>query len=179
MLHKFNVLSYLEYRTQAVHHATRSMLDKLDYIQIRHGCRPLSTPSQKTLPDSTNRAFADDIATIIQSLNNLTTLKSNFDLFKEVSGLDLKIKKCSLIALGSDPTSEWLKKVCKAVAQIVPAWSIFSVVLSAEYLGFIIGPKGGSAASWGTPLNKYIDQSNLIAHANTAPSTGADGSRQR
>ena len=48
---------------------------------------------QKTLPSSTNRAFADDIATIVQSLQDLSTLKSNFDLSRDISGLDLKIKK--------------------------------------------------------------------------------------
>ena len=43
---------------------------------------------ERTLPDSTNGALADDIATIIQSLNDLSTLKTNFDFFKDVSGLD-------------------------------------------------------------------------------------------
>ena len=46
---------------------------------------------KKTLPNSTNRAFADDIATIVQSLQELSTLKSNFDLSRDISGLDLKI----------------------------------------------------------------------------------------
>ena len=54
----------------------------------------------KSPPDDTNTAFADVIATIIQSLGDLTTLRSNFDLFRDVSGLDLKIKKRSLIPLG-------------------------------------------------------------------------------
>ena len=58
---------------------------------------------QKTLPNSTNRAFADEIATILQSLQDLSTLKTNFDLFRDIfSGLDLKIKKCSLSPLGID-----------------------------------------------------------------------------
>lgn len=54
---------------------------------------PLLRLLKKSLPDSTNRTFADDIATITQSLNDLITLKATFDLFKEVSGLDLKKKE--------------------------------------------------------------------------------------
>ena len=61
---------------------------------------------KKSLLDSTNCAFADDIATIIQKLDDLQTLKANFDLFKDISGLDPKIKKCCLIPLGHDPTAE-------------------------------------------------------------------------
>ena len=70
---------------------------------------------RKTLPSSTNRAFADDIATIVQSLQDLPTLKTNFDLFRDVSGLDLKIKKCSLIPLGIDPTPEASKRVARSI----------------------------------------------------------------
>ena len=50
---------------------------------------------KRTIPSATNRAFADDIATLVQSLQDLPTLKRNFDLFKDISGLDLKIKKCA------------------------------------------------------------------------------------
>ena len=46
--------------------------------------------------------------------------------------------------------------------------------LSAGYLGLMVGPKGGSSATCGKPLNKYIDRTNLIAYANFAPSLGAD-----
>ena len=68
---------------------------------------------QRTL--HTNQAFANDIATIIQSRNDTSTLKTNFDLFEDVSGLDLKIKKCSLIPLGIDPTPDWLTKTSKTI----------------------------------------------------------------
>ena len=70
---------------------------------------------KKTLPSSTNRAFADDIATIVQSLQDLSTLKSNFDLFRDISGLDLKIKKCSLIPLGIDPTPAGMKRITRTI----------------------------------------------------------------
>ena len=43
----------------------------------------------------------------------------------------------------------------------------------AEYLGFMIGPKGGSTSSWDPPC-KHIDRTNLLAYANFAPSLGAD-----
>ena len=56
---------------------------------------------QKTLPSSTNRAFADVIATIVQSLQDLSTLKSNFDIFRDISGLDLKIKNAPSSLSGS------------------------------------------------------------------------------
>ena len=69
-----------------------------------------------------------------------------------MSGFDLKVKKCFLIPLGIDPTPEGTKRVARAIKKIVPEWSNFSVVPSAEYLGVMIGPKGGSAASWEKPL---------------------------
>ena len=116
---------------------------------------------QKTLPNSTNRAFADDIATIVQSLQDLTTLKANFDLLRDTSGLDLKIKKCSLIPLGIDPIPERIKRVSRTIKQIVPEWSNFSVVPSAKYLGIMIGPKGGSTASWDRPVKKCVERPNL------------------
>ena len=103
---------------------------------------------KRTIPSATNRAFADDIATLVQSLQDLPTLKRNFDLFKDISGLDLKVKKCSLIPLGVNPTPDAIKRVTRAVRKITPEWANFSVVPSAEYLGVMIGPKGGSAASW-------------------------------
>lgn len=96
------------------------------------------------LPDSTNRAFADDIATIIKKLDDLKSLKANFDRFRDISGLELKIKKCCRIPLGHDPSTEWMTKKSKAITQIVPNWANFTVAPSVEYLGIIIGPKGSS-----------------------------------
>ena len=128
-------------------------------IHLRPESGPIPSPAPKDVPRSINRPLADDIATIIQSLNDLSTLKTNYDLFEDVSGLGLKIKKCSLIPLRIDPTPDWLNKIPKAIKQIVPDWSNFSVVLSAKYLSFMIGPTGGSTACWGKPLSKYIDRS--------------------
>ena len=84
---------------------------------IIHGCPfsgsifvivvdPLLRPLKNSLPESTNRAFADDIATIIQKLDDRQTLKANFDLFRDILGLDLKIKQCCLIPPGHDLTEE-------------------------------------------------------------------------
>ena len=129
---------------------------------------------KKSRPNSTNRTFADDIGTIIQKLDDLKTLKSYLDLFNDISGLDFKIKKCCLIPLGHDPTAKWMKQVSKMIAKIVANWVNFIVALSAEYLGIIIGPKGGAIASWEKTLLKYVDRTNLIAHANIAPPIGVD-----
>ncbi len=43
----------------------------------------------------------------------------------------------------------------------------------------MIGPKGGSAASWENPLKKFIERTNLIANAAIAPSIGIDLYAQR
>ena len=134
---------------------------------------------KRTIPSATNRAFADDIATLVQSLQDLPTLKRSFDLFRDISGLDLKVKKCSLIPLGINPTPDAIKRVTRAVRKITPEWANFSVVPSAEYLGVMIGPKGGSAASWEKPLKKFIERTNLIANAALAPSIGTDLYTQR
>ena len=106
-------------------------------------------------------------------------MKTNFDLFRDVSGLDLKIKKCSLIPLGIDPTPEATRRVTRAIKKILPDWASFSVVPSAEYLGVMIGPKGGSAASWEKTLKQFVERTNLIANAFLAPSIGTDLYSQR
>ena len=134
---------------------------------------------KKTIPSATNRAFADDIATLVQSLQDLPCLKKSFDLFRDISGLALKVQKCSLIPLGINPTPDAIKRVTRAVRKITPDWANFSVVPSAEYLGVMIGPKGGSSASWEKPLKKYVERTNLIANAALAPSIGTDLYSQR
>ena len=134
---------------------------------------------KKTIPSATNRAFADDIATLVQSLQDLPCLKKSFDLFRDISGLALKVQKCSLIPLGINPTPDAIKRVTRAVRKITPDWANFSVVPSAEYLGVMIGPKGGSSASWEKPLKKYVERANLIANAALAPSIGTDLYSQR
>jgi hypothetical protein len=43
----------------------------------------------------------------------------------------------------------------------------------------MIGPKGGSTASWGKPCKKYVERANLIANDSLAPSIGTDPYFQR
>ena len=49
--------------------------------------------------DATTRAFADDIGSVIPTLNLLPKYYRAFNLFERVSGLGLKAKKCVIIPL--------------------------------------------------------------------------------
>ncbi len=75
---------------------------------------------KRTIPSATNRAFADDIATLVQSLQDLPTHKKSFELFMDISGLDLKVQQCSLIPLGIIPTPDAIKLATHTGRNITP-----------------------------------------------------------
>ena len=110
---------------------------------------------QKRLPESTIRAFADDIGAVVTDLPAaLEVLERSFAEFKDMSGLELNIGKTVCIPL-------WEKGMTE-VPQILQntAWSNLSVATHATYLGFVQGP-GKESKSWEKAMAKYLSRCNL------------------
>jgi hypothetical protein len=122
---------------------------------------------------SRSKAFADDLATIIQKFSQIPLIKQCFDVLESVSGLALKPKKCVLIILGRDVDEAVMEEARAYLIHILPDWAKFRIETSGVYLGFRVGPSGGTCASWETPLLKYKDRANELGAAGLAPSLGA------
>jgi hypothetical protein len=125
------------------------------------------------LSGSISKAFADDLGTIIQRLEQLPIAKSCFDLLLLVSGLALKPKKCVMIVLGADYSEELVARVRSFLKFYVPAWAKFRIEKWGEYLGFRVGHEGGTISSWEKPLNKFRTRTEELSAAGIAPSLGA------
>ena len=125
------------------------------------------------IADMRTKAFADDIASVLRRLSELGVVADSFDRFTLISGLALKPKKCRLIPLGGELTDAKKAAIVKYIKRWVPQWSEFQVTSSGEYLGFQIGPSGGTIQSWAKPLAKYesrvaeVAASGLSASAST------------
>lgn len=126
------------------------------------------------LPGSVTGAFADDIASISKELRELPILFEAFELFGEVSCLLLKPRKCCVVPLGDLMCEELLSKVKHEIARLVPKWMEFKVKDCAEYLGFIVGPRGGSESSWAKPLRNYVERAAQLGCAGLAASLSCE-----
>ena len=86
------------------------------------------------------RAFADDIATVIESIKMLPKLAKVFDAVRNASNLRLKIKKCIIIPLGGPVTDAIKQKIKLFLREHLPQWADVCIQANGEYLGFWIGP---------------------------------------
>jgi len=106
---------------------------------------------QRAIPSAKVRAFADDIALVLQDVDAaLPILHSIFDELRQVAGLDLNKKKCILIPL-------WPSTVEQVKNELVisyPEWADLQVAYSGTYLGVSIGPEGAHGF-WDAALQKY------------------------
>jgi hypothetical protein len=122
--------------------------------------------------ETTTRAFADDIGSVIPSLNLIPKFYRAFNVFERISGLGLKAKKCVLIPLGKPLTSTLTQEIREYLTKHCPKWATFNIRDASEYLGFIIGPNGGNDASWVKAFNNFNTTVDQIANAKLAPSAG-------
>ena len=98
---------------------------------------------RQSLKDATSRAFVDDIGTFLNALYQIPTIHASFALFQRVSNLALKPKKCVVVPLGAPPTTERAQLVRDYITKYAPSWCSFNITDVAEYLLFLLGPKGG------------------------------------
>ena len=125
-------------------------------------------------PDTVNRAFADDIGSVIPALYHLPKYYRAFNLFEKISGLALKPKKCAIIPLGRAFTENLAKEITEYLKTHAPGWAAFAIRTASEYLGFIIGPGGGNDASWEKAFKNFTSTADEIGKARLAPSIGTD-----
>jgi len=124
------------------------------------------------------RAFADDIAAVIEGLRQLYRISQIFKLAEKTANLKLKAAKCVLIPLGL-PCDERVKALVKQyVEQHVPEWTGVEIGTQGKYLGFRVGPAAG-AKVWSAAQGKWISRSLAIAAAKVAPSLGVAAYNQR
>ena len=78
-----------------------------------------------------------------------------------------------IIPLGREPNEDNLEEVRSLVRTLAPAWGGMSVDSAGEYLGFQVGQKGGTIASWRKPARKYAERALQLG---TAGLSAAEGS---
>ena len=141
---------------------------------VRQGCplsmilfaiciEPLLRMLEKAVsPDDVVGSFADDIALVIQNLLlALPRLLVVFKVFGLASGLKLNLLKCVLVPLGDDP--DIVKRFADTLRTHAPSWSSIRVQLSAEYLGFMLGPDSHTK-QWDVVIRKACDTSRRWAN---------------
>ena len=108
------------------------------------------------LGDPTIRAFADDIAAIIEDWQGQCgTVKNTFDEFARISNLGLNVKKTVVIPLWHEGREE----IKAGIGSWAPGWDNVMIEFSGTYLGFRVGPGKGST-SWDKPLCKFHERIN-------------------
>lgn len=99
-------------------------------------------------------ACADDIAIALHNMSTLKMVSDIFNLFSNVSGLTLAPHKCILILVSAEANPHNIAVVQQWLAQNVPGWSSMAIDNVGVYLGFALGPKGGSSV-WSSALKKF------------------------
>ena len=103
------------------------------------------------IPSSVNKAFADDIASVIESWwDHAPIYEKTFKEFSRISNLELNTSKSICIPLW--PEGE--EQIGANMIQHVPDWKDFSIQDKGVYLGFYTGP-GKANSSWDKPLAKF------------------------
>ena len=109
------------------------------------------------MPETTLRAFADDIAIVVPDVAKaLPILSSVFEELGIITGLFLNKPKCVLIPLW--PTDVDAAKT--QIAQHFPYWADLDVKMYGTYLGYVIGPEAHDQ-SWKKPVQKYFDNARM------------------
>ena len=105
----------------------------------------------KLVPSSFNRAFADDIASVIEDWEqHIAVYAKVFAEFYDISNLDLNMQKTVCIPLWPGGVVDLKPNI----ASQVPSWKGVEIQGSGTYLGFVIGPDK-QEKSWEKPLGKF------------------------
>ena len=105
-------------------------------------------------PKCRGRAFADDIAMVLEDLwLTAPRLAHMFNEFEAISGLALNLPKTVIIPLWPTPTDD----VRQHMPTVSPPWADVQVASSGTYLGIVTGPGKGDS-SWHKPNAKYVER---------------------
>ena len=120
-------------------------------------------------PQSSLKAFADDIAIVIRRLSELRQVHASFAVFARASNLRLKPRKCAIIPLGAPFTSARAVEIRAALAALVPDWGTFAIESAAKYLGVWVGLSVRDRV-WEAAVEKWEHRTLDLAAAEVAPS---------
>ena len=113
---------------------------------------------QNDIPDSVNKAFADDVALVIKRWKeDGGVARVIFDEFRKMSGLELNMPKTIVVPLWPKGAYDITNSVRDNPSD---PWQNIGIQEYSTYLGFCSGPGKGSR-SWVTPLKKF---ENRIKH---------------
>ncbi len=109
---------------------------------------------QKHLPNCTIRAFADDIAIVMNDVvQDMPIIRKIFHEFSQISNLDLNLPKCVMIPLWEGD----VEKKKEFIHGNVTDCGNMEVANKGTYLGFSIGPDGHED-NWNKAIRKYLDR---------------------
>ena len=135
---------------------------------IRQGCPispllfavimdPLLRRLQRALPMGMFRAYADDLAAVIDDLPAaLSILVPLFQAFARASGLQLNFRKVVVVPLGSSAPGD----ISRTFLRPIPSWCAVECRGWAKYLGFILGPDRAER-TWDQACSKALQRARL------------------
>ena len=129
-------------------------------------------------PEEICRAFADDIAVALASLNSIIPLCTLFNEFEDISALTLGTAKCIVVPLSKPCNGVTRQIIHEFLAAHVPDWIKFTIADAGEYLGFYIGP-GAADKLWSKPFAKCNERNLKIAQGGIAPAFATSLSNSR
>ena len=133
---------------------------------------PLHQPLLKLLAsdigeENLSRAFADDIAMVLDSIHKLAKVAKTSKIFASASGLHVKAKKCAIVPLGRRLECGLKSEIRKFLDLHISHWSDFAVEASARYLGYILGPDA-LTSRWSAAADKWESRTRQLAVAGIA-----------
>ncbi|CAK0852851.1 unnamed protein product [Prorocentrum cordatum] len=111
----------------------------------------------RLVPDSRRRAYADDLAVVVQDIETgAPVLERIFEEYEALSGLRLCHGETAVVPLLPAAAGQ----VWQLLARVAPTLADFSIQYHAKYLGFVLGPERGSL-TWHKALRKYVDRAQV------------------
>ncbi len=108
---------------------------------------------QRIVPNATVKAFADDIAIVVDDVEEaLGLLEEFFRDLEQIAGLDLNKKKCILIPLWQGD----LREIQNDIARKFQFWAPIQVEYKGMYLGTLIGPESNEHF-WDKAVKKFME----------------------
>ena len=129
-------------------------------------------------PPEIARAFADDLAAALASLQALISLHQNVLDLESISGLILNSSKCVIIPISSLVTPAIRQLITDFLKKHIPRWASFQIVDSGEYLGFDVGPSAASYL-WKKPTAQFLERSRKLAISGIPPAHATSQANQR
>ena len=100
--------------------------------------RSVITSSSDELPAV--RGCADDLALVLTSFKQFSVARVCFEWFENVSSLQLKFPKCTVVPISLNRDSSLIEAWRERLRAWAPSWANMAIKFSALYLGIFVGP---------------------------------------